>query len=99
MKGGYDSDTMNKCMTFSKNKEINDEKKIIFLELNILSKNFIWTFSHHVTAVLKLYIPIQEVLLLRFEMEFEAIVKKESQLTTMLKLKENVHVEAVTFSI
>lgn len=76
MKGRYDSDTMNKCMAFS-NKEIN-EKKIMFLELNFLSKNFIWTFPHHVTTVLKLYIAIQEVLLLRFEMEFGTIVKMKT---------------------
>jgi hypothetical protein len=33
--------------------------KIMFLELNFLSKNFIWTFLHHVTAIFKLYMAIE----------------------------------------
>lgn len=34
MEDGCDSDTVNKYMTFSKNKEINDEEKTMSPELN-----------------------------------------------------------------
>lgn len=53
MKDGCDSDTVNKYMTFSKNKEIKSEKKIMSPELNFLSKNFTWTFPYH--TVLNLF--------------------------------------------
>lgn len=45
MKDGCDSDTVNKYITFSKNREIKDEKKIMSPELNFLEPKHYLDFS------------------------------------------------------
>lgn len=64
--------------------KLNKEKmkmKIVFLERNFLSKNFIWAFPHHVTAVFKLYMAIQVGCLIGNWNAIWGHNKKETQLS------------------